>query len=648
MKILVVTSYNNGQIAPFILEQVESLRAQKIECDYFLLKGKGWRGYLHNLPQLRQRIDDTEPDLIHAHYGLCGLLSNLQRKVPVVTTYHGSDTHGWRNRMLSRWCCRLSASNIFVGESIRLSVANKKTHVIPCGVDMRLFAPIARDEARRRLSLPTDQSLVLFAGSYDDPVKNIALARKAMQQIPRTRLIELRGYSRQEVAWLFSAVDLLLLTSHSEGSPQVVKEALACGCPIVSVDVGDVKLQTEGVEGCTIVPRQADVIAKAVKKTCECTRNTDSRKLIYERHLDNESVSKRLLEVYRAASKKEKEPTEIKTFSLDETILQDIASQWVSLYEHSSSATVFQSQEFFNFCKILTFWEPFAYGVTEDGLLKGVIAGFIQKEGDKIRQFFTCRAIVNGGPLLADDISDEALKALLDTCSKNLWRKAIYIETRNLKDYKAYRHAFYRCQFKYEPHYNFQLHLSKDLDCKNLYHKSIIRDLKSAYGKGVKVCHNPNIEDVKIFYHILQHLYMTRVKTPLFPWEFFERAFYNPLFHYIIVKSPDDVVIGGMLTLLSSNKAVYEWFVAHDYTADKSFYPSAVVYDAAINNCHEKSTEIFDFMGAGKPGDNGYGVREYKAKFGGTLVEHGRFVRKLHIIRYYLGCLAVKILKMKK
>ena len=343
---------------------------------------------------------------------------------------------------------------------------------------------------------------------------------------------------------------------------------------------------------------------------------------------------------------KTENPT-IEAFSINKKKLLDIATQWDTLYKQSPTATVFQSREFFEFCTTQKFWTPFAFGVSEYGVLKGIIVGFIQHEGGKIKQFFTRRAIINGGPMLSGDIGDEALSALLKICAKGLKRKAIYIESRNLKDYEQYRDLFRSNNFKYNPHYNFQLPISTEEEPFLQFHKSLKRDLKTAWKRQITVCDDPTIEDVKTFYRILRLLYSTRVKTPLFPWEFFEAAYNNQLFHYTIAKSPQGEVVGGVLLARDSLQTGYEWFEAHDRTVEKTLFPSAVVCDAAIRYCPKSGVSMFDFMGAGSPGDRGYWVRDFKAKFGGTLVEHGRFIRILHYPRYYLGLIVVKIIKRK-
>lgn len=300
MRVLIVTSYNNGQIAPFVAEQVDALRRSGMECDYYLVRGKGLSGYLCNRTTLQQKIQSFQPDLVHAHYGLCGLLANLQRQVPVVTTFHGSDINNWHLRPFSLLAHWLSAHSIFVSDALRRKLGANVPHcsVLPCGVDTTLFAPMDREEARRQLYLPTGQPLVLFAGTYADPVKNIELARAALEYTPDARLIEPRGYSRKQMALLFNAVDLLLVTSHHEGSPQVVKEALACNCPVVSVDVGDVRDMTNGVQGCCIVERDARKLGQAIQNRLNQPLHAHGRQHLLDRQLDITHVTETITGIY--------------------------------------------------------------------------------------------------------------------------------------------------------------------------------------------------------------------------------------------------------------------------------------------------------------------------------------------------------------
>lgn len=309
MRILVVASFNKGRFAPFIVEQVEALKKRGCMMDFFGLQGKGVQGYLRNLPLLKQKIKEFHPDVIHAHYGLSGLFANLQRRVPVVTTYHGSDINDKKVLPFSKRAMHFSAWNFFVSRKT-LEIANpkKKYTLLPCGIDLSDSQLTEKTEARRKMNLQVDRKYVLFAGAFDNVVKDAPLAKEviACMQESQTELLELKGYTREEVTLLMCAADAFLLTSQTEGSPQVIKEAMACGCPIVSVDVGDVKERVEGVEGCFVSDsRDPSDLADLLIKALTFEGKTNGRKKIVEDGLDNQIVAKKLFEIYERVLRRE-------------------------------------------------------------------------------------------------------------------------------------------------------------------------------------------------------------------------------------------------------------------------------------------------------------------------------------------------------
>ena len=309
MRVLIVANHNTGSYAPFIVEQVNALRNLGVEIDYFGVRGKGAFGYLTNFTPLKTKIRKYNPDLLHAHYGLSGLLANMQREVPVVTTYHGSDVHSrGQNLFLSSVAMTFSAYNIFVSEGLQKTANHngQKQCVQPCGVDTNTFCQIDRLEARNNLKWDINANIVLFAGAFDNDVKNSPLAKVAVALVPDAHLMEMRGYTREQVNWAMNAANCLLVTSHREGSPQVVKEALTCGTPIVSVDVGDVKEMTNGIEGCFITTRDAENIANALKQAIVFQGKTSGPQRIVERNLSNEFVARRILEIYQKVIKQSK------------------------------------------------------------------------------------------------------------------------------------------------------------------------------------------------------------------------------------------------------------------------------------------------------------------------------------------------------
>ena len=333
MKILIVASDKGGRFAPFVEEQIAALQALGVQIIRYGVTGKGITGYLSELPALRRLIRAERPDIVHAHFGLSGLLANLQRLVPVVTTYHGSDINVPKILRLSKIAMRLSAFNIFVSKrnvsialspnSLIASRLQKRHALLPCGVNIPKPWSELQDQWVEQLTLnqwaqsvlSKDVKNVLFAGAFDNAVKDPELAFATIQacntaiesnsQSPIAhrpiKLIELKGYTRDQVNALMYNCDALLMTSRTEGSPQVIKEAMVCGCPIVSVDVGDVAERVSGVEGCYIVrTREPKDIAEALLRALAFEGKTNGRERILEMGLSNDQVAKRLIAIYQS------------------------------------------------------------------------------------------------------------------------------------------------------------------------------------------------------------------------------------------------------------------------------------------------------------------------------------------------------------
>ena len=320
MKILIVASDKGGKFVPFIEEQIAALQQAGMEIIRYGVTGKGILGYLRELPALRRFIRIERPDLIHAHYGLCGLLANLQRRVPVVTTYHGSDINVPKVLRFSKIAMRLSAYNIFVSKrNIAIAISRKrdkamkrlgKYSLLPCGVNIpppwnelqnKLVGQLTLNQWAQSV-LSKNEKNVLFAGAFDNAVKDPSLAKEAITVCNSPiNLIELKGYNRDQVNALMYTCDALLMTSKTEGSPQVIKEAMACGCPIVSVDVGDVAERLSGVEGGYVVPsREPKDIAQAILQAIAYEGKTNGREKIIEMGLSNELVAEQLVEIYKS------------------------------------------------------------------------------------------------------------------------------------------------------------------------------------------------------------------------------------------------------------------------------------------------------------------------------------------------------------
>ena len=321
--------------------------------------------------------------------------------------------------------------------------------------------------------------------------------------------------------------------------------------------------------------------------------------------------------------------------------------QWRDLVESSPTATWFQTREAYQFYAAnpeeMT---PFAVGVAEDGCLVGVVVGYVTQEKSFLKQFFTCRSIVIGGPLVDADISDEALVALLNAVKRaftpyTLHFTPIYIETRNFHDYSRWKSVFEANGFAYQPHLNIQVTCSEA----HTMSEQRRRQVKKAISNGSIISQAQTEQEIRDWYRILSQLYRTKVRTPLFSEEFFLQFYREGVGKYLLVKHQGKV-IGGMMCPVLDGKAIYEWFVCGLDEEYREQYPSVMATYAAIEYAKTNALPLFDFMGAGKP-DVPYGVRDFKMEFGGELVEHGRFLCVRKPLLYRMGQLGVKLLKYK-
>lgn len=309
--------------------------------------------------------------------------------------------------------------------------------------------------------------------------------------------------------------------------------------------------------------------------------------------------------------------------------------EWENLLNQSPYASFFQSKEAYDFYNSLDFMEGFVLAVKENDNLVSLICGYIIADGGKIKQFFSRRAIIPSGAMLHKGISKEALSLLLRGLKKQLSKKAIYIEFRNYKDYTPYKDVFIENGFEYHPHLNFHV-ATDDVDSALMRLNSTKRrDVRVSLRNGAEIVELNTSAEINEYFQVLSEMYKTRVKTPLFPFEFFNKIITNgvaKLFGVIY----NNEIIGGSLTVELPNKILYEWFVCGEDRKYKNIYPSTLATWAAIEYAAKNGFKYFDMMGAGKP-DESYGVRDFKSKFGGELVEHGRFILILKHKLYKLG-----------
>jgi glycosyltransferase involved in cell wall biosynthesis len=285
---------------PFVRASVDGLEARGLRSDVLFIRGyMGPLAYLYGaLIVMLLRVAKRDYPLVHAHGGETALIARLYRGAPVVASYLGSDLlapqeGGWRLRMK----CRVQSA-ILRRHAVLMTATTTKTHemeaklphrararnrVIPDGIDLDHFAPRDRRAARARLGWPSDARIVMFAGRAESPGKRLWLAREAVAiaqgELHDLELMVVSGANPDEMPLYYSAADCLLHTSASEGSPNVIKEALACDLPIVATPAGDIEQLVAGARPGVVVPADACTLAREVVACCREPKRSNGRSL---------------------------------------------------------------------------------------------------------------------------------------------------------------------------------------------------------------------------------------------------------------------------------------------------------------------------------------------------------------------------------
>lgn len=301
--------------------QFESIHQLGLTTDVVDMYGIPKLKYLQVIPRVRRLA--RQADLIHAHFGYCGWLGYLapmlsRSKAPLVISFMGDDLLGtpydadgnleWFSKQMVRSNILLAkkvAQVIVKSQEMADVLAPTPATVIPNGVDTATFQAVDRVQSRRELGLPEDRKLVLFPGDPSNPRKGHRLASAAIAVASgrlggEIDLVPLWGVKPNQVAVYMNACDAMVMTSLIEGSPNVVKEAMACNLPIVGVPVGDVQQLLDGVEGCEFCVRDPEVVGAAIVRALAAP-SCGGRDAILSRGLDLESVARRVVGVYEQA-----------------------------------------------------------------------------------------------------------------------------------------------------------------------------------------------------------------------------------------------------------------------------------------------------------------------------------------------------------
>lgn len=314
MKVLFVSSGNaTSGISPIIKNQGESLKQAGIELEYFPIKGKGLKGYLKNIIKLKKFLKNEDFDIIHAHYSLTSFVATLAGAKPLIVSLMGSDVKEkkWVLLLIYFFKRFFWKKTIVKSEEMASIIGQNNVHVIPNGVNLEWFKPIAKEEAKSKVNLDINKKYILFAANPDRPEKNFSLAFNAYNRInaKNIELIYLKNLSHDQIPYYINSSEIVILSSLWEGSPNVIKEAIACNTPIVSTDVGDVKWIIGNTEGCFISSFEPEAMKDEIEKAFEFARvkeKTKGRERIIELGLDSDTIAQKIINTYQSILEKKK------------------------------------------------------------------------------------------------------------------------------------------------------------------------------------------------------------------------------------------------------------------------------------------------------------------------------------------------------
>jgi len=313
-------------------------------------------------------------------------------------------------------------------------------------------------------------------------------------------------------------------------------------------------------------------------------------------------------------------------------------------------ANFFQSVEFFKFIEGVQGYKPFLITATADGgEVIGTLLGVVQTNGSGVKSWLSRRMIVWGGPLVADlpPAQVQAVtKGLLAELKKHASSRSIYVEFRNFFDTESLRGTFEASGFEYKPHLNYLVKTDEEAAVKKRMSSSRTRQIKSSLKMGAEIIEARSEDDIVAFYKILLQLYKEKVKKPLPGLDLFMNFWKAGIGKFFIVLH-ESRVVGGIMCPVFADKIIYEWYICGEDGLAQGLHPSVLATWAPIEYGYQHGFTHFDFLGAGKP-DQDYGVREFKARFGGDEVSFGRYEMIVNKPLYEVGKLGLKVYQSVK
>ena len=306
MKVVFVASGNKnvGGVSPFVRSQFESLKEKGLDMILFPIVGHGVPSYLRAARNLRKLILKEKPDIIHAHYSICGYVATLSSfclKPKVVVSLLGSFPEKDLKRKVVRFFIRHIWDLTIVKSQRTADQLELDLPVIPNGVNLAQFRLMDHMAAQELCQFFSDKKYIIWCSNPSRTEKRYSLAQEALALLHDDNVVlyPVFDHPHDDVVQYMCAADALLLTSVSEGSPNVIKEAMACNCPIVSTDVGDVRWVTENVEG-TYVANHDDAasISDCIRKALSFNKRTKGRDEIVMKGLTAEHIADRIIELY--------------------------------------------------------------------------------------------------------------------------------------------------------------------------------------------------------------------------------------------------------------------------------------------------------------------------------------------------------------
>ena len=303
MIVLFVYSGNSGKISPILENQANSLVNQGLTVKFYPIIGKGLKGYLSNILPFREYIKQNKINIIHAHYLDSALVPTLSfTKKPIIVSLMGSDVYDNRKFLpIIRFFIKFYWKDVIVkSEKMKGLIKISSLNVIPNGVNFQQFYPQDQAKAKEKIGFNKLKKQIIFIANPKRKEKNYELALNAVTflQNPGLELIPLFDIPNELLVNYYNAADLMLMTSKHEGSPNAIKEAMACNCPIVATDVGDIKDITEKTFGCRIASSfEVDDIAEKIDEVLKLKSRTSGRENI--KHLDDLLVASKIINLYK-------------------------------------------------------------------------------------------------------------------------------------------------------------------------------------------------------------------------------------------------------------------------------------------------------------------------------------------------------------